>query len=225
MLAKSSSESREELYKRCISLTKTWKMNIIIKLLLSIFVSLISVSCTQVLVGGAASGGIILVQERTPEQAAKDILIKTKVEESFFSTNYDEIFSKIKVIVFEGKVLLVGTVKNEDYKNSASSIVEKIEGVKEMANYVTVGKESVIDYLKDTRISLEFKAKLLADKDISEVNYSSTTENRIIYIIGVSQNQEELDKVLSHASNIAGVKKIINLVVDKNSPSRKPKNE
>ena len=200
-------------------------MNIIIKLLLSIFVSLISVSCTQVLVGGAASGGIILVQERTPEQAAKDILIKTKVEESFFSTNYDEIFSKIKVIVFEGKVLLVGTVKNEDYKNSASSIVEKIEGVKEMANYVIVGKESVIDYLKDTRISLEFKAKLLADKDISEVNYSSTTENRIIYIIGVSQNQEELDKVLSHASNIAGVKKIINLVVDKNAPSRKPKNE
>ncbi len=200
-------------------------MNIIIKLLLSIFVSLISVSCTQVLVGGAASGGIILVQERTPEQAAKDILIKTKVEESFFSTNYDEIFSKIKVIVFEGKVLLVGTVKNEDYKNSASSIVEKIEGVKEMANYVIVGKESVIDYLKDTRISLEFKAKLLADKDISEVNYSSTTENRIIYIIVVSQNQEELDKVLSHASNIAGVKKIINLVVDKNSPSRKPKNE
>ena len=105
-------------------------MNIIIKLLLLISVSLISTSCSQVLVGGAASGGIILVQERTPEQAAKDILIKTKVEESFFSTNYDEIFSKIKVIVFEGKVLLVGTVKNEDYKNSASSIVEKLVGSK-----------------------------------------------------------------------------------------------
>ena len=53
---------------------------------------------------------------------------------------------------------------------------------------------------------------LLTDKDISEVNYSSTTENRILYIIGVSQNQEELDKVLYHAGNVAGVKKIINLV-------------
>ena len=62
----------------------------------------------------------------------------------------------------------------------------------------------------------------MTDKDISEVNYSSTTENRILYIIGVSQNQEELDKVLYHAANVAGVKKIINLVVDKNSPSRKP---
>ena len=57
----------------------------------------------------------------------------------------------------------------------------------------------------------------MTDKDISEVNYSSTTENRILYIIGVSQNQEELDKVLFHASNVPGVKKIINLVMDKKS--------
>ncbi len=200
-------------------------INFITKILLSVFISMISISCTQVLVGGAASGGIVLVQERTPEQAAKDILIKTKIEEAFFSTNYDDIFSKIKVIVFEGKVLLVGTVKNETSKKNAFSIVEKIKNVKEIANYIVIGKESVIDYLKDTRISLEFRAKLLTDKNISEVNYTSTTENRVLYIIGVSQNQEELDIVLSHASNIAGVKKVINLVVDKNSPKRKPPDE
>ena len=136
-----------------------------------------------------------------------------------------DIFSKIKVIVFEGRVLLVGTVENESSKNTAVSIVRKIDEVKEIADYIVVGKESVIDYLKDARISLEFKAKLLTDKNISEVNYSSTTENRILYIIGVSQNQEELDMVLSHASNVAGVKKIINLVIDKNLPDRKTADE
>ena len=196
-----------------------------IKLLLILFISLITllfnVSCTQVIIGGAASGGIILVQERTPEQAAKDILIKTRLEESFFSTNYDDIFSKIKVIVFEGKVLLVGTVKSNESKEIADSLAWKISNVEEVANYIIVGKENVIDYLKDTRISLEFKAKLLTDKDISEVNYSSTTENRVLYVIGVSQNEEELEKVLSHGSSIAGVKKIVNLVIDKNSPKRK----
>ena len=201
------------------------EVNIFIKLLLSLVISMNSISCTQLLVGGAASGGIILVQERSPEQAAKDIIIKTKIEEVFFSTNYDDIFSKIKVIVFEGKVLLVGTVVNESSKSSATSIVKNINGVKEIADYIVVGKESVIDYLKDARISLEFKAMLLTDKDISEVNYSSTTESRVLYIIGVSQNQEELDKVLYHAANVAGVRKIINLVVDKNSPSRKTSNE
>ena len=100
--------------------------NIFIKLLLSIIISMSSISCAQLLVGGSASGGIILVQERSAEQAAKDIIIKTKIEEAFFSTNYDDIFSKIKVIVFEGKVLLVGTVKNESFKSSAASIVKKI---------------------------------------------------------------------------------------------------
>ena len=68
------------------------KLNLII-IPISIFISMICISCTQVLVGGAASGGIMLVQERTPEQAGKDILIKTKIEEAFFSTNYDDIFS------------------------------------------------------------------------------------------------------------------------------------
>jgi len=189
-------------------------------ILFSVFISLFNVSCTQVMLSGVASGGIILVQERTAEQAAIDIIIKTKIEETYFSTNYDDIFSKIKVIVFEGKVLLVGTVKNNEFRKTAESIVRKIENVNEVANYIVVGKENVIDYLKDTRISLEFKARLLADEDVSEVNYSSTTENRIIYIIGVSQNNQELEKVLSHASSVPGVKKIVNLVVDKNSPAR-----
>ncbi len=201
------------------------KINLIIRILISIFVSAMCISCTQVLVGGAASGGMILVQERTPEQAAKDIVTKTRIEESFFSTNYDDIFSKIKVIVFEGRVLLVGTVKNESSKNKAVSIVRKMDEVTEVADYIVVGKESVIDYLKDARISLEFRAKLLTDKNISEVNYTSTTENRILYIIGISQNQEELDMVLSHASDVAGVKKIINLVIDKNLPDRKTADE
>ncbi|MEC6996633.1 MAG: BON domain-containing protein [Pseudomonadota bacterium] len=197
------------------------KIKLFFTAVIYLVISLLNTSCTQVVIGGAASGGMILVQERTAEQAAKDILIKTRLEESFFSTNYDEIFSKIKIIVFEGKVLLVGTVKNSDAKETADSLAWKINNVKEVANYIVVGKTNVIDYLKDARISLEFKAKLLTDKDISEVNYSSTTENRVLYIIGVSQNENELKKVLNHASNVAGVKKIINLVIDKNSPERK----
>ena len=200
-------------------------LDIYIKLFLSLIIFFTSTSCTQLVVGGSASGGLILVQERSAKQAAKDIIIKTKIEEAFFSNNYDDLFSKIKVIVFEGKVLLVGTVMNVSSKSAAAAIVKTIDGVKEIADYVIVGKESVIDYLKDTRITLEFKAKLLTDKDISEVNYLSTTENRALYIIGVSQNKEELEKVLFHAGNVPGVKKIINLVIDKKSPSRKSSNE
>ena len=109
----------------------------ILKILLSIIISFTVLSCTQLVVGGSASGGIILVQERSAKQAAKDIIIKTKIEEAFFSTNYDDIFSKIKVIVFEGKVLLVETAMNDSFKSAAATIVKKINGVKEIADYIS----------------------------------------------------------------------------------------
>ena len=181
-------------------------------------------SCTQVIVGGAASGGIILVQERSAKQAAIDILIKTQIEESMFSTNYDNLFSKIRVLVYEGKVLLVGTVEDKSLANKAEDIAWKKKNVLEVANYIVIGKNDLVDYIKDTRITIELKAKLLTDSEISEVNFMSTTENRLLFIMGIAQNQVELNKVLKHAAEIAGVKKVVNLIVLKDDHKR-PKKE
>jgi osmotically-inducible protein OsmY len=186
--------------------------NKIIPFSIAIFLSMFFTSCTQVIVGGAASSSMLIVQERTSKQAAIDILIKAKIEEAMFSSNYDKLFSKVRVIVYEGRVLLVGTVVEESIKETANQISWNTKNVNEVANYITIGKNDLIDYVKDTRISLELRAKMLTDKKVSEVNFSVTTENRILYLVGVAQNNEELNKVIEHASNIAGVKKIVNLI-------------
>ena len=186
--------------------------NKIINFFIVLCILLMTSSCSQVIIGGATSSGMVIIQERSPKQAAIDILIKAKIEEAMFSNNYEKLFSKVRVIVYEGRVLLVGTVGQEDMKEKANTISWDTQNVKEVANYITIGKNDLIDYVKDTRISLEFRAKLLTDKEISEVNFSVTTENRILYIVGIAQNDQELTKVIEHASNIAGVKKIINLI-------------
>lgn len=191
-----------------------------IKYILAIMAILTLTSCAQVIVGGTASSGLVLVQERSTKQAAIDILIKAKIEESMFSNSYEKLFSKVRVIVYEGKVLLVGTVESQDTSIKAEELSWQTKNVKEVANYISVGKNDIVDYVKDTRISLEFRAKLLTDQEISEVNFSSTTENRILYIVGIAQNEKEISQVLDHASNIAGVKKIINLIIEKNDPKR-----
>ena len=191
---------------------KNFLKNKIIHLLIIICFSWFFISCSQVIVGGVASTSMVAVQERTSKQAAIDILIKAKIEEAMFSNNYDKLFSKVRVIVYESKVLLVGTVTEKNMKEMANQISWNTKNVKEVANYITIGKNDIIDYVKDTRISLELRAKLLTDKKISEVNYSVTTENRVLYIVGIAQDEKELNKVIEHASNIAGVKKIINLV-------------
>ena len=189
-------------------MTKIWK---IFKLIIITLSLLNLISCTQVMIGGATSGGVVLLQERSPKQAAIDLLAKTQIEEAMFSTSYDKLFSKIRVIVYEGKALLVGTVEKIDTKENAENIAWKTKNIKEVANYIQIGKTNLVDYIKDTRISLEFKAKLLTDKDISEVNFISTTENRVLYVIGIATSNEE-EKVINHASEVAGVKKIINLI-------------
>ena len=195
---------------------KSLSKNRIVSFLSVVFASWLLASCSQVIIGGATSTSMIIVQERSPKQAAIDILIKAKIEEAMFSSNYDKLFSKVRVIVYEGRVLLVGTVVEESIKEKANQISWNTKNVKEVANYITIGKNDLIDYVKDTRISLELRAKMLTDKEVSEVNFSITTENRILYLVGIAQNNKELNKVIEHASNIAGVKKIVNLIKLKN---------
>ena len=191
---------------------KNFLKNKITFFLIVLFSSCLLASCTQVIFGGATSTGMIIVQERSSKQAAIDILVKAKIEEAMFSSDYDKLFSKVRVIVYQGRVLLVGTVAEERIKEEANEISWSTKNVKEVANYITIGKNDLIDYVKDTRISLELRAKMLTDKEVSEVNFSVTTENRILYLVGIAQDNKELNKVLKHASNIAGVKKIINLI-------------
>ena len=191
---------------------KNLSKNKITSLSIIIFASWLLASCSQIIIGGATSTGMIMVQERSSKQAAIDILIKAKIEEAMFSNDYDKLFSKVRVIVYEGRVLLVGTVVEENIKETANQISWNTKNVKEVANYIAIGKNDLIDYVKDTRISLELRAKMLADKEVSEVNFSVTTENRVLYLVGIAQNNKELNKVIEHASNIAGVKKIINLI-------------
>ncbi len=195
---------------------KNFLKNKIAFLFIVVFASWLLASCSQVILGGASSTGLIIVQERSSKQAAIDIIIKAQIEEAMFSNDYDRLFSKVRVIVYEGRVLLVGTVVEENIKETANQMSWNTKNVKEVANYITIGKNDLIDYVKDTRISLELRTKMLTDKEVSEVNFSVTTENRILYLVGIAQNNKELSKVIEHASNIAGVKKIVNLIKLKN---------
>ena len=191
---------------------KSFLKNKITSFIIVVFASWLLASCSQVIVGGATSTSMVILQERSAKQAAIDILIKAKIEEAMFSNDYDKLFSKVRVIVYQGRVLLVGTVEEESIKENASQISWNTKNVREVANYITIGRNDLIDYVKDTRISLELRAKMLTDKEVSEVNFSVTTENRVLYLVGIAQNNKELNKVIEHASNIAGVKKIINLI-------------
>ena len=115
---------------------KNFLKNKITPFFIVLFSSWLLTSCSQVIIGGATSTSLIIVQERSSKQAAIDILIKAKIEETMFSNDYDKLFSKVRVIVYEGRVLLVGTVSEESIREKANQISWNTKNVKEVANYI-----------------------------------------------------------------------------------------
>jgi osmotically-inducible protein OsmY len=64
------------------------------------------------------------------------------------------------------------------------------------------------------------RTALLTDDSIKDVNYSTDVVHGVVYVMGVGQNQAEVDRVVSHARNLSGVKRVENYVLLKDDPTR-----
>jgi osmotically-inducible protein OsmY len=177
-------------------------------------------ACAGALVGGAATVGVAAVQERSVGDAVDDASIEFRVKDKFLEQS-DKLFTRVSVDSVEGRVLLSGTVESPDDRVDVARLTWQVEGVKEVFNEVEVrDRGGLIDYFKDVRIANELRFKMLADKEISALNYSVETVNGVIYLMGIAQDQPELERVTGHASNIKGVERVVSFVVLKDDPRR-----
>jgi osmotically-inducible protein OsmY len=87
-------------------------------------------------------------------------------------------------------------------------------------NEIETSPKDIKDYTKDTLIANTVRSKLLFEKDLRSVNYSVDVNNGAVYLIGVAQNQAELDKALKITSSAKGVKRVVNYVILKDDPRR-----
>ena len=182
--------------------------------------ALVLSGCAGALFGGAAAIGVATAQERSVGRAIDDATIELKVKSQFFEKS-DKLFTRVSVDAVEGRVLLSGTVETPDDRVDVARLTWQIDGVKEVFNEVEVGdRGGLIDYFKDIRIANELRLKLLTDKEISAVNYSVETVNGVIFLMGIGQDQAELERVTGHASTIKGVVRVVSFVVLKDDARR-----
>ena len=177
-------------------------------------------ACAPVVIGGAASTGVALAQERSVGAAVDDVSITFQIKDKMLNQS-DELFGRISVDTVEGRVLLAGNVLEPDDRVEAVRIAWQVAGVREVYNEIEVrDRGSVIDYLRDVRISTELRFKLLADRDVSAINYNVETVNGVVFLMGIAQSDAELERVTGHARTIAGVQRVVSFVVLKTDPAR-----
>lgn len=172
--------------------------------------------CAGVAVGAGATAGVAAYEERGIETAAKDLKLEVQVVDNWYK--YDNALPvKLGVEVYEGRALLTGVVSDPKVSADAAAMAWKVEGIKEVINEIQVAEESAVDLARDSWITAQLKSKLLFDDKIAAINYVVETVNGIVYLIGIGQNQEEVDRVIAHARTINYVRRVINHVRLKNA--------
>ncbi len=188
--------------------------------LAALLLALAACSPLGVAVGGVATVGVAAVQERSVGDAIDDLTIKIDVNEHLFRAD-EKLFSAVSVEVVEGRVLLTGHVPAPEDRIEAVRLAWQASGVKAVLNEIQVtDKGGLGNYLRDVAISNELRGKLLFDREIAAVNYNVETVNQVVYLIGIAQDQAELDRAIGHARTIRYVDKVVSHVVLKGDQSR-----
>ncbi len=163
--------------------------------------------CAGVVIGGGAAVGTAAYQERGVQGVARDMATATRMRTKLLDAG-QEYVTGVGVEVYEGRVLLTGTLADENMRATAVGLAWKTDGVKDVINEIQIGNASFRDWAKDSWITAQLQSKITFDKMILAINYSIETVNGIIYLIGIAQNQAELDRVIAHARTIGYVKRI-----------------
>jgi len=183
-----------------------------IKIFISLSILLIYSGCAQVAVGGISKSVLVAKEERTVGTFIDDTVIAARLKNLYFNNN-EKIFFNVDVEVNEGRVLLTGTVETSDIRIEATKLAWGISDVVTVINEIQISdNDNILDYADDLVITTKINAKLLINKEINNLNYNIDTVNKIVYVIGIAQNKNELANVIDIINSVYGVKEVINYV-------------
>lgn len=177
--------------------------------------------CAATVVGAGATAGVAVAEERGIDGAIDDLKIRTEINNLWFQKDV-EMYRKVTLNISEGRVMLTGMVATEQARADAVRLSWQVGGVKEVLNEIQVvaAGESGWDQANDLWIQNKLKARLLTDGEVKNINYIIDVTDSVVYLLGIAQSSTELDRVIAHARDVSGVKRVISHVRLKTDPRR-----
>jgi len=167
--------------------------------------------CVLFAAGAGGSAAYTASQERSLGAAIDDTTITTKINAGLVAAGAS-LFTSVDVNCVEGRVMLTGVVNTPADREQAGQIARNVRGVREVINELQITGGGFSRSAGDALISSKLRTQLIGDGEVASRNYEISTVNAVIYLFGIAQNQQELDRVLNHARSISGVKDVVNHV-------------
>jgi len=121
-----------------------------------------------------------------------------------------------RVSVKNGIVTLRGQADNIAQKDLTSEYVKDVDGAKGVKNEMTLAKaapsltQKTMEKIDDASITAQVKVSLLSRRSTSALNTHVNTNQGVVTLSGKAENAAEKDLVTRLASDINGVKSVVN---------------
>jgi osmotically-inducible protein OsmY len=169
--------------------------------------------CTGAVVGVGTAAVAASTTEKGFSTSVSDGVIFAKLKDRFIQVDHS-LLTSIDVTVNDGAVLFTGKVKTPEDKIKATKLAWEIKGVREVVNELQVlDNSSIKDLAKDLAATATLRGKMIADKDISSLNFSIDVVNGIVYLSGVASTPEEMNKVISHAKTLRFAQQVVSYII------------
>jgi len=159
-----------------------------------------------VIVGGAASGVLVISDRRQPDVMGSDERIEIQIGQRLrdqFKTAH------INTISYNKMVLLTGEVPNAAAKAEAEKIAQSVSEVRSVVNELQIGPASSFGNRgNDSFISGKVKAAFISHAKFQPNHVKVITEGGVVYLLGLV-TRGEAETATEIARTVGGVQKVV----------------
>ena len=187
-----------------------WKKKMKSKNLLLITVFIFISGCVGYSSTGVLGTGVsIAMDPRTIGTQIDDSLMQKNLRAKLILMNKGYLLN-VKTKVLDGRIFITGKVDTVEEKLKITKLGWEIKGARSVKNDLKIKEEfNFKQAAKDVLITSQLRTALITNKKIASANYDIDTYKKIIYVYGISQNEDERAEVINEAKQVLDVEDVI----------------
>ena len=168
-----------------------------------------------VLAGAVTSGCAIdaattVVEDRKFSNVIDDTEIKTNISKRLLGIKNNDLFFDVSSDVYEGRVMLTGSVKLAQDRERAAALVKGLRGVRTVYNEIQVtDRGGFTNTANDVWINAKIKTKYFAEVGVKSINLRWRVVNGTVYLLGFARSENERRLMIALAKNTKHVTGVV----------------
>ena len=159
--------------------------------------------------GVLGTGVSVAMDPRTIGTQIDDSLMQKNLRTKLILMNKGYLL-KVKTKVLDGRIFITGKVDTVEEKLKITKLGWEIKGARSVKNDLKIKEKfSFKQTAKDVLITSQLRTAIIANKKIKSANYDIDTYKKIIYVYGISQNEEERAEVINEAKKVLDVEDVV----------------